>query len=197
MTYRRDLWEVAAGNHGIVTTRDAKDAGVPTDQVRKLAGRGALERIAQGVYRHTGVPRDSKTDLAAALAAAGEGSFLEGDTVLSLWDLAMVNPVKIYVGTTRRSRKIPPVHTVVTMRPGVAERDLTIYDGLRSITVRQALVDAADRLLGERVIAAIDDALRQDLLDELEAAEVRGAVAASLGVSCRRVAAVVSGSGEW
>jgi predicted transcriptional regulator of viral defense system len=178
MTYRHDLWEIAAGNHGIVTTRDAEDAGVPTVQMRQLASRGALERVAQGVYRHTGVPRDSKTELAAVLAAAGEDAFLEGDTVLALWDLALVNPVKIHVGTTRRTRKTLPRHAVVTMRPAVAEEDLTTFDGLRSVTVRQALVDASGRLIGERVMAAVDDALRRDLLDEQAAAEVRGAVAA-------------------
>ena len=50
MTYRHDLWEIAAEYHGIVTTRQAEDAGVPAVEVRKLAARGALERLGYGVY---------------------------------------------------------------------------------------------------------------------------------------------------
>jgi hypothetical protein len=177
MTYRHDLWEIAAGNHGIVTTREAFDAGVPAVQLRQLAARGALERLGHGVYRHTGVPRGTRTELAAALAAAGDGAFLEGDTVLALWDLALVNPARIYVGTTRRTRRALPRHVLVTSRPAAVWKDLTTYDGLRSVTVRWALLDATGRLIGDRVLDAVDHAIRQDLLDVQEAAEVRGAVA--------------------
>src|SRR5690242_18558177 len=117
MTYRHDLWEIAAEYHGIVTTRQAEDAGVPAVEVRKLAARGALERLGYGVYRHTGVPTDQWTELAAAAAIAGEDAFLEGDTVLAMFGLALVNPPKIYVGTPRRRRSQPPRNTVVTLRP--------------------------------------------------------------------------------
>lgn len=45
------LVEVAAEQHGYVTTRDARDIGVDPVQLRLLAGRGRLERVGRGVYR--------------------------------------------------------------------------------------------------------------------------------------------------
>jgi predicted transcriptional regulator of viral defense system len=176
MTYRHDLWEIAAERHGIVTTRQADDAGVPAVELRKLASRGALERAGHGVYRHTGVPRDEWTELAAAVAGVGEDAFLEGDTVLAIFGLALVNPAKIHVGVQRRWRRRPPGNAVVTVRPDVPKEDLTIHEGLRCVTVRRALLDGIPHLIGERVLDAVADAQRRDLIDEPAATEIIGAV---------------------
>lgn len=177
MTYRHDLWGIAAENHGIVTIRQADAAGVPAVEVRKLASRSALERAGHGVYRHTGVPADEWTELAAALAIVGEDAFLEGDTVLAMFDLALVNPPKLHIGTPRRRRRQPPRNAVVTVRAHLVEDDLTIYEGLRCVTVRRALLDGISHLIGARVLDAVADAQRRDLIDEIEATEIIGAVA--------------------
>lgn len=177
MTYRQDLWEIAAEHHGIVTTRQAGDAGVPAVEVRKLAARGALERVGYGVYRHLGVPVDTRTELAAKLAEAGEGAYLEGDTVLAMFDLALVNPAQIYIGTPYRRRGRAPSHTVITHRSDMPEDDLTVYDGLRCVTVRRALLDAVPHLIGDRALDAVADARRRELIDEVEATEIIGAIA--------------------
>lgn len=187
MTYRQDLWEIAAENHGILTTRQADDAGVPAVEVRKLAARGALERVGYGVYRHVGVPIDVRTELAAKLAEAGQDAYLEGDTVLAMFELALVNPSQIYIGTPHRKRGQAPRHTVITTRPNTPEDDLTVYDGLRCVTVRRALLDAIPHLIGDRALDAVADAQRFDLIDEVEATEVIGAIAArrrQLGLAC-------------
>lgn len=178
MTYRHDLWEIAADKHAIVTTAEAEDCGVPAVEVRKLAARGALTRVGHGVYRHNGVPAVYPwTGLREKLAIVGHDAFLEGDTVLSMFDLALVNPYKHYIGTLRRRRTAPPPHTVVTFRPAMADEDLTTYEGLHSVTVRRALLDAVPIVLTERVLDAVADAQRRDLITELEATEITDAVA--------------------
>ncbi|MBA0045102.1 type IV toxin-antitoxin system AbiEi family antitoxin domain-containing protein [Mycobacteroides sp. LB1] len=177
MTYRHELWRIAAERHGIVTTEQAEDWGVPAVEMRKLATRGALTRVGRGVYRHNGVPHDAWTDLAGALASVGPDAFLEGHTVLAMFDLALVNPPKIYVGTPRRHRGAVPPHTVVTARPHMAPEDLTEYEGLRSLTVRRALLDAVQIILSDRMQDAVVNAQRRDLITELEAKEIVGAVA--------------------
>jgi predicted transcriptional regulator of viral defense system len=177
MTYRQDLWEIAAEHHGIVTTQQAEYAGVPGVEVRKLTARGALTRMGRGVYRHTEVPTDEWTELTATLACVGEHAFLEGDTVLAMFSLALVNPPKIFVGTPHRRRATTPPHTVVTVRPHVTEGDLTTCEGLRCVTVRRALLEGVPHLLGERVLQAVAEAQHRELIDEREAAEIVGAVA--------------------
>lgn len=177
MTYRNDLWQIAAGRHGVVTTGQAQDSGVPAVEVRKLAARGALTRVGRGVYRHNGVPLDAWTELAATLASVGPDAFLEGDTVLAMFGLALVNPPKIHVGTPRRYRGAVPPHTVVTTRPHMAPEDLTEYEDLRSVTVRRALLDAVPIILSDRMQNAVVDAQRRDLITDLEATEIIGAVA--------------------
>lgn len=177
MTYRNDLWQIAADRHGVVTTEQAADWGVPAVEMRKLAARGALTRVGWGVYRHNGVPYDAWTHLAATLASVGQDAFLEGDTVLAMFDLALVNPPKIHVGIPRRHRAAVPPHTVVTRRPYMAPEDLTEYEGLRSVTVRRALLDAVPIILSDRMQNAVVDAQRRDLITGLEAKEIIGAVA--------------------
>lgn len=177
MTYREDLWQIAADRHGIVTTEQASDWGVPAVEVRKLAARGALTRVGRGVYRHNGVPGDAWTGLAATLASVGPDAFLEGDTVLAMFDLALVNPPKIHVGTLRRHRGAVPPHTVVAARPHMAPEDLTEYEGLRSITVRRALLDAVPIILSDRMQDAVVKAQRRELITDLEGKEIIGAVA--------------------
>lgn len=157
--------------------RQADDAGVPAAEVRKLATRGALKRLGHGVYRHTGVPTDQWTELAAAAAIAGQDAFLEGDTVLAMFGLALVNPPKIHIGTPRRRRSQPRRNTVVTLRPQMPESDLTTYHGLRSVTVRHALLDGIAHLLEERILDAVAEARCRELIDEPEAVEITGAVA--------------------
>lgn len=177
MTYRQDLWTIAAEQHGIVTTRQAEDIGVPSVEMRKLTARGALTRVGHGVYRHTGVPSDQWTELTATLANVSEDAFLEGDTVLAMFNLALVNPSKIFVGTPRRRRTEPPPHTVVTFRPQVGGSDLTTYEGLRCVTVRRALIDGIPHLLGERALNAVTEAQRRGLINDIEAAEILGVIA--------------------
>ncbi|SKL10407.1 Uncharacterised protein [Mycobacteroides abscessus subsp. massiliense] len=179
MTYRHDLWEIAADKHAIVTTAEAEDWGVPAVEVRKLAARGALTRVGHGVYRHNAVPAVHPwTGLRAKLAIVGHDAFLEGDTVLSTFDLAQVNPPKYYIGTLRRRRTTPPPHTAVTFRPATAAEDLTTYEGLRSVTVRRALLDAVPIVLTERLLDAVDAAQRRDLITEPEATEITDTVTA-------------------
>lgn len=177
MTYRNDLWQIAADRHGIVTVEQAEDWGVPAVELRKLTARGALTRVGRGVYRHNGVPRDAWTELAATLASVGPDAFLMGDTVLAMFDLALVNPPKIHVGIPRRHRGVVPPHTVVTAHMRMAPENLTEYEGLRSVTVRRALLDAVPIILSERMQNAVVDAQRRDLITELEATEIIGAVA--------------------
>lgn len=169
MTYRDELREIAATQHAIVTTRDAAEAAIPAVEVRKLASRGALRHLAHGLYQHCQVPATQYTQPAAAVAAVGAGAYLDWDTVLSLHDLALVNPATIQVATPRRFRgQVPPYVRVSSPRPSRSAHELTHHEGIPGLTVHAALIEAAQRLPHGRVRTAASTALARDLVSPAE-----------------------------
>lgn len=173
MSYRRDLWEVAASHHGVVTVDSADDAGVPAVELRKLAARGALRRYGQGVYVHRDVPTSDYTEPAIAVELAGESAFLHRESVLDLLGVGQFNPKKIRVGTHRRVRRMLPEWMVLETRPDVANSDVTSYEGILSTTVQRALQDMYSRAPYERWEALLDQASRRGLIDDDETADLR------------------------
>lgn len=170
MGYRRDLWEIAASRHGVVTVAAAEDTGVPAVEVRKLATRGALRAYGQGVYTHRDVPTTPFTEPAVAVALAGEGAFLHRESVLDLLGLGQFNPPKVRVGTRRRVRRTLPEWMELENRPDVPDEDLTRYEGILATTVRRALEDMRHRMPPDRWEALVDEALRRDLIGEQDVA---------------------------
>ncbi|MHA3722714.1 type IV toxin-antitoxin system AbiEi family antitoxin domain-containing protein [Leucobacter sp. HY1910] len=168
MGYRRDLWEVAATHHGVVTVASADDAGVPAVELRKLASRGALQSHGQGVYTHRDIPATPFTQPAIAVALAGAGAFLERESVLDLFDLGQFNPRKIRVGTRRRVRRALPEWMELDYRPDVIDSDLEMHEGILSTTVRRALIDMERRIPPDRWADVRDQARERGLLNDFD-----------------------------
>src|SRR3954464_4863876 len=103
-TYRRRLRERALDQYGYVTTRDARELGVPPVELRKLSQRGGLEHVAHGLYRFDDIPHTGRDQFMEAVLRVGPDAFLVGDAVLALHDLALVNPRAIRVATPHRER---------------------------------------------------------------------------------------------
>lgn len=176
MSYRRDLWEVASVRNGVMTVAEAEDAGVPAVEVRKLASRGALEACGQGVYKHWGVPNTTFTQPTIAVALAGEGAFLQRESVLDLLGLGQFNPIKIRVGTRRRVRRSLPGWLDLEYRPDITDEDLWFHEGVLMTTVQRALIDMRPRMPRERWSELVRVAERQDLVSGLETLMVEGVV---------------------
>lgn len=169
MSYRRDLWEIAASHHGIVTVADAEDAGVPAVEMRKLASRGALRGYGQGVYTHCGVPTTLLTEPAVAVALAGRGAFLHRESVFGLLGLGQFNPPKVRVGTRRRVRRALPEWMDLESRPDVPNQDLTRWSGIPATTVWRALEDMRHRMPPDQWEVLHEEALRRSRSGELSA----------------------------
>ncbi|GAB3201048.1 hypothetical protein GCM10027062_22110 [Nocardioides hungaricus] len=172
MTYRDLVRDIAFDQYGYVTTKDAGDLGVPAVELRKLAARGALTNLAYGLYRFNEVPAGAHDQFAEALLRVGEGAYLMADAVLALHDLAQVNPRRIRVGTAHRTRADLPRFVEVVERD-VPEDELTIYEGLRSTTVAQALLDCRGLVMRERLRDGARAAWRKGLLTPAERTRVR------------------------
>lgn len=107
-SHRTSFYELAMSNNGLVTTKTAKEIGIPAVELRKLASRGAITRVAQGVYRSPFHPEDANTKFHEALAIAGPGSFLIAESVLALLGIAEFKAASVSVGVTKRIRKQLP-----------------------------------------------------------------------------------------
>ncbi|MCB4207420.1 type IV toxin-antitoxin system AbiEi family antitoxin domain-containing protein [Arthrobacter sp. UM1] len=138
ITARKVLRTMAEDNYGVVTVAMAAEADIPAVEVRKLASRGALEALGQGVYLHKEVPQTlPETWLAAAVALCGPGAYLSGTAVMTLLGVGafgrrpfdfMRNPVS--VGTQRRVRRRLPEWISLERRTDIREESLVWIKGL-------------------------------------------------------------------
>lgn len=172
-THRNVLRELASGQHGIFTTAEAEEFDIPRPALSRLVRTGYLERVGHGAYRHREVARDGYTQLAARLAAAGRDTYLADETVLALQDLALVDPGVVHLVTTRRNRRDIPLDTYLRHDPDLPLDDMTRYHDLPSMTVYAALRSCLPRLVPERTLAAVRDAVRRGLIDRGEAQRIR------------------------
>jgi len=167
VTYRKLLEEFAEDRYGLVTTKEAATLGVPAAQLPKLAARGWLTHLGPGLYRCANTPLlGSFWQFAEAVARVGPEAYLVQDAVLSMHDLALVNPRYIRVATTKRIRhQIPSWVKVVKATP--ATRVLS-YEGVRSTSVAQALVDSRGIVMAQRLLDAVEEAKRLGLINSVE-----------------------------
>lgn len=170
-TYRRRLRDRALDRYGYVTTRDAAELAVPAVELRKLAQRGGLERVAYGLYRFDDVLRTGRDQFMEAVLRVGPDAHLTHDAVLALHDLGLVNPRRIRVGTPRRARPQLPA-TVEVIKRRLDSADLTEHEGIPTTTVARALLDCRDLIMADRLIDAAEEAARRGLLTRREARRV-------------------------
>ena len=172
MNYRAQLRRIAAYQHGIVTTNDANELDIPAVELRKLALRGAIRRIGHGVYRFDEFPRTAGTPEAEAIAIGGEGTYLEGESVLALLDLGHANPARIEVATTRQNRRTLPRWVKATRRTTLEDEDTTHYHGVPSVRLKQALLHIKSKIPRARWEEAIVQAERRELISPEELGEL-------------------------
>lgn len=170
--YRDLVREIALGEYGYVTTKEAAGAGVPPVELRKLAARGALINVAYGLYRVPDVPASAFDQFAEALLRVGEGSYLRGDSVLALFGLADVNPRRVRVVAPKRTRAKMPAFIELST-PTRRRPELAWYRGLRSMTVAEAIIDCRGTIEPTRLLEAARDARKEGLLTRDEYARVQ------------------------
>jgi predicted transcriptional regulator of viral defense system len=159
-TNRRRLRERALEQYGFVTTRDAQDLGIALNTFHVLVHRGGLTRTAYGVYRfpYEEIPATDRDAYMEALLAVGPEAFLCSDAVLALHDLALVNPVRIRVGTPKRVRKGTLPQTIEVVRVEVPKEDREVYEGIPTTTIARAILDCIGIVMPERLLDAAKDA---------------------------------------
>jgi len=171
--YRDLVREIALGEYGFITTKEAVAAGVPAVELRKLAARGALVNVAYGIYRVPDAPGSPFDQFAEGLLRAGEGAYLRGDSVLALFGLADVNPRKIRVVAPKRTRAKLPGFMEVSGPPRSEAPKLTRYEGLLAMRVADAILDCRGQIERGRLLEAARDARKEGLVTRVEFAKLQ------------------------
>jgi len=168
--------ELAADQHGYVTTAQARTLGIPGDTVRKMAARNALERVSWGVYR---VPTFPPSPLAqymeACLWPAGAMGAISHESALAIRELSDVSPSQIHLTVPKqfRVRREIPRHLVVH-NADLGDEEIAGVEGVPTTTVRRAIEDCHRKHLGPALLRqAIEEGHRQGYLRAEEARELR------------------------
>lgn len=172
------LVERAADQHGYVTIRDAHDLGIDPTQLRLLAARGRLERVARGAYRVSVLPRGEHDELAEAVAWSLGRGVVSHESALVLHGISDVNPSRVHLTVPRDNypraaggnlyrlhrRALPASDVTESTGIAVTTAERTIRDCLDDGTDPYQLRRAIDRAEAEGLIRKpVAEALRADV----------------------------------
>lgn len=171
MTAYQRIYDEAIGNYGLITVGTAREFGIASSTLVKLAHRGRLERIAHGLYRiDKYVPsRDGLDAYACAVAGCGESAYLWGPSVLAIRNLCPTDPARIYVATPRRYRGRARSGIVVKDRTEC--RQLDNVEGIRVQNVGAAILASLHIVMFDRLLDAVGVATERNLMNVEEARE--------------------------
>jgi Transcriptional regulator, AbiEi antitoxin len=168
------LGAIAERRWGLVTTAQAEAAGVARKQLSRMASTGAIERVAQGVYRMAGAPAqdheaiyatwlalggaaDSRTaDGVATIVAAGTTAAALheiGDFILNGFD---------FIVPARKGTRLPDVR--LRIRALTREEAIPV-NGLPTLSVERTIADLVEIGADLSLVAdCVRDAVRADKL---------------------------------
>lgn len=174
---QRQLYEKATGQHGIVTTNDARELGIDGAVLRMLHSRGRMVRLSRGVYRFPEMPAGPLDQYAAATFwPQGVRGVLSHATALERHDLCDVNPSRIDLTLPRaydvNPRREIPGHLQLHFED-IPSEDLTMIEGLPIVTPLRAIVDTiTGGVRADLVQQAIDTLKERGMLSRTEARRI-------------------------
>jgi len=171
-----ELIALAEEHDGLLTAKQARDAGISDSVLARLTQRGRLERAARGVYRIPHFPsnRFSQYRQAVLWVKADDGPqniALSHATALTLYGVSDANPALVHITIPRnaRLRRVRP-KWVEIHHADLQSDDVTVQEGLPITTVSRTVQDmlASTGQVG-LVRQAISDARREGYIDSAEA----------------------------
>lgn len=168
--------ELAADQHGYVSTAQARARGMKRDTIRKMAARGTLERVSWGVYRVPNFPPSPHAQyMEASLWPAGVPGVISHESALAIRDLSDINPPQVHVTVPKGSRVRRDVpRQLVIHHADLSEDEIAAVEGVPTTTVRRAIEDCHRTHLGPALLQqAIEEAEREGYLRVGDARELR------------------------
>jgi hypothetical protein len=156
---------VAADQHGVVSRRQALDAGLTPRMIERRVSSGRWRVVLPGVYVLRPVPPSWHQRLTAAVLSGGPLAVVSHRSAAALWELDGFEgqPVEISVTTGQRV-----AGAVVHRRRPTDDTRPRRISGIPVTGVDRTLLDVAAVAPDRRVGSALDDALRRRLTTLLE-----------------------------
>jgi len=171
------IHELALEQHGMFTTEQAEQLGVPRYTLAKMARRGRVLRCAHGLYQDLGAPETRWTPyMGAVLWPQGARGVLSHETALSLMEISDVNPSQIHVTVpvAHRVRRREPPPGVVLHWADLRDTEVMSIEGLPVTRAARAIRDCAQASIGPALLAqAIRDGESKGYLAVKDARELR------------------------
>ncbi len=174
------LYDIAEGQHGFFTTKQAKAAGFAENIHPYHVQAGNWIREYRGIYRLANFPQGERPDLMLwSLWSRNRAEAVQGvyshETALSLHGLSDLMPAKLHMTVPksfRRNSKIPRV--LVLHYDNLPERDTEVIHGVRVTKALRTLLDLL--ATGDIPPSVLRQALREGLRRGLvRRAEIGGA----------------------
>ncbi len=158
------LATIAADQHGLVATADAREAGIDPHRLVDMERRGTIERVARGVYRFPFLGPDPElAQLAEATLWAGRRGTLSHDTALDLHGLCDINPAQIHITIPTAYRLQKPMPRLYRIHRNDLEKgERTLHEGIPIVTPFRAIVEGIETdVRADLLRQAIDTARRR------------------------------------
>lgn len=164
MTSYAKIYESAADNYGLITNEQAHEIGVSTRNLNDLARRGRLMRLGFGVYQLSQYTPTEYDPYAQAVALAGPGAFLYGESVLALLNLTPTNPTRMYIGIPGRMRRT--LNQGYRVRQFFTNARIKPIEGIAAQVVPDAILAAKATVRTDRLVDSAREACRRGIIDE-------------------------------
>ena len=161
------LYEIAEGQQGFFTTKQAKAAGFAENTHPYHVQAGNWIREHRGIYRLASFPRGERPDLMLwSLWSRNRGEAAQGvyshQTALSLHDLSDVMPAKLHMTVPKSFRRNSEIPRVLVLHfADLPQSDIGVAHGVRVTKPMRTILDLLEG--GEVPLATLRQALREGL----------------------------------
>jgi hypothetical protein len=157
-------WEVAGGQHGVLSRRDLLGLGFTPDAIRHRIATGRLHPVARGVYA-VGWPRLTRERRwMVAVLSCGEHAALSHRSAATLWGIGKERRGRIDVSVRRRCEH-RRAGVRARSRPSLLIDDMVKCDGIPVTCPTRTLLDLATELSPVALERAVNEADKRDLVD--------------------------------
>ena len=174
------LFEVAAAQDGLFTTRQAAEAGCSPQLLAHHLGAGRILRVRRGVYRLAHFPAGDYEDLTVVWLWSEQEGVFSHQTALALHDLSDVLPAQVHLTLPRawRKRRLRVPDEVVLHYGDVPDSERHWFGPVPATAPLRTLEDCADEHLPPELLrGAARDALERGLVPREDLTAVEAALA--------------------